>query len=94
MAENGAGTYVTYSSIEDAPEIFRKQLSSEEQVIYLKMTGDMIQEYKEIFDIFDETNDGNISNDEIGKVMQGLGENPTPERIEELVNEIDFDGDG
>ena len=51
-------------------------------------------EYKEIFDIFDETGDGTISNDEIGKVMQGLGENPTPERIDELIREIDYNDDG
>ena len=58
------------------------------------MKDEDIQQYKEIFDIFDETGDGNISNDEIGKVMQGLGENPTPERINDLVAQIDYDGDG
>ena len=58
------------------------------------MTADTIQEYKEIFDIFDETGDGTISNEEIGKVMQGLGENPTPERIDELIREIDYNSDG
>ena len=58
------------------------------------LSQDTIEEYKEIFDIFDETGDGTISNDEIGKVMQGLGESPTPERIDELIREIDYDDDG
>ena len=26
--------------------------------------------------------------------MQGLGETPTPERIDQLIGEIDYDGDG
>ena len=33
------------------------------------LTDEAIVEFREIFDIFDETGDGSISNDEIGKVM-------------------------
>ena len=44
-----------------------------------------MQEYKEVFDIFDDTGDGKISNDEIGKVMTGLGENITKEKIDLLI---------
>ena len=86
--------YVMPQSIEEAAEIFREQLTEDEQAHYLKMKAEDIQQYREIFDIFDETGDGNISNDEIGKVMQGLGENPTPERIDALVKQIDYDGNG
>ena len=86
--------YAIPNSIEEAPEIYREQLTVEEQAFYLKMKSEDIQQYREIFDIFDETGDGNISNDEIGKVMQGLGENPTPERIASLVAQIDYDGNG
>ena len=85
---------VAVRSIEDAAPIFRDKLNEEEQAVYLKLKLDTLQEYKEIFDIFDETGDGTISNDEIGKVMQGLGENPTPERIDELIGEIDYNNDG
>ena len=58
------------------------------------MRDEDIEQYKEIFDIFDETGDGTISNDEIGKAMQGLGEASTPEKINELIALIDYDGDG
>ena len=85
---------VAVRSIEDAAPIFRDKLNEEEQAVYLKLKLETLQEYKEIFDIFDETGDGTISNDEIGKVMQGLGENPTPERIDELIGEIDYNNDG
>ena len=85
---------VAVRSIEEAEAIFRDKLTPEEQEVYLKLKLETLQEYKEIFDIFDETGDGTISNDEIGKVMQGLGENPTPERIDELIKEIDYNSDG
>ena len=81
-------------SLDEMDEIFKEKLTPEEQQMYMKLTDEVIMEYKEIFDIFDETGDGTISNDEIGKVMQGLGENPTPERIDELINEIDYNNDG
>ena len=81
------------NNIEDALDIF-KSFNDKERVQYLKLTSERLREYKEIFDIFDETGDGNISNEEIGKVMLGLGENAEQERIDELVREIDYDGDG
>lgn len=62
------------NNIEDALDIF-KSFNDKERVQYLKLTSERLREYKEIFDIFDETGDGNISNEEIGKVMLGLGEN-------------------
>ena len=44
--------------------------------LYKRLGKSTIQDYKEVFDIFDESGDGTISNDEITKVMRGLGENP------------------
>ena len=52
-----------------------------------------MREYKEVFDIFDDTGDGKISNEEIGKVMTGLGETVTEAKIDELIAEIDYDKD-
>ena len=71
--------------IEYAAEVYREKLTKEEQAFYMCMRDADIEQYKEIFDIFDETGDGTISNDEIGKVMQGLGEASTPEKINELI---------
>ena len=62
--------------------------------LYLKLEEKTIDEYREIFNIFDETGDGTISNDEIGKVMEGLGERLEPEDIDALIAEIDYDNDG
>ena len=83
-----------YRDINKSEPIFREKLTEEEQKVYIKLSQDKIDEYKEIFDIFDETGDGTISNDEIGKVMQGLGENQSEEEIDMLIKEIDYDDDG
>ena len=69
-------------------------LVPEEIELYLKLEESKIQEFKEIFNIFDKTGDGTIDNTEIGEVMEGLGERLSDEEIEKLINEIDYDGDG
>ena len=49
---------------------------------------------KEFFDLFDENKSEKISNMDIEKVMNALGEHPTLERILEMILEIDYDDDG
>ena len=96
MTENGLDESLqiyTGRSINEAPPIFKAKLKDEEIQIYEKLTAETIQEYKEVFDIFDDTGDGKISNDEIGKVMTGLGETVTKEKIDALIAEIDYDLD-
>mmetsp|Transcript_32986 Transcript_32986/g.43452 ORF Transcript_32986/g.43452 Transcript_32986/m.43452 type:complete len:113 (+) Transcript_32986:41-379(+) len=80
--------------IEDVGEIYKDKLTEPEMELYLKLQDQTIEEYKEIFNIFDETGDGTISNDEIGKVMEGLGERLEKEEIDALIAEIDYDNDG
>ena len=65
-----------FDLVEEEPEIFKTLLNSEEMELYKRLGKSTIQDYKEVFDIFDESGDGTISNDEITKVMRGLGENP------------------
>ena len=65
-----------FNLVEEEPEIFRTLLNSEEMELYKRLGKETIQDYKDVFDIFDESGDGTIANDEITKVMQGLGENP------------------
>ena len=84
----------TNRSINEAPPIFKSILKTEKEIeIYEKLTPDTVHEYKEVFDIFDDTGDGKISNEEIGKVMTGLGENVTKEKIDNMIREIDYDQD-
>uniref|UniRef100_A0A3B3CQM5 Troponin C, slow skeletal and cardiac muscles n=2 Tax=Percomorphaceae TaxID=1489872 RepID=A0A3B3CQM5_ORYME len=52
-------------------------------------------QFKAAFDIFiQDAEDGCISTKELGKVMRMLGQNPTPEELQEMIDEVDEDGSG
>lgn len=53
----------------------------------------VVAEFKAAFDIFvQDAEDGCISTKELGKVMRMLGQNPTPEELQEMIDEVDEDG--
>ena len=52
-------------------------LSEEERDIYMAISNEDFINYKELFEVFDESGDGAIDQDEIGQLMQALGQNPT-----------------
>ncbi len=52
----------------------------------------MISEFKVAFALFDKDGDGTISAVELGKVLRGLGQNPTREELDDLINSVDSDG--
>lgn len=55
---------------------------------------DLDTEFKAAFDIFVlGAEDGCISTKELGKVMRMLGQNPTPEELQEMIDEVDEDGE-
>ncbi|KAG0668580.1 phosphorylase kinase, delta [Maudiozyma exigua] len=56
------------------------------------LTADQIAEFKETFDLFDKDHSGSISASELKSVMKSLGLSPTDEEVQDLVNEIDIDG--
>jgi len=58
------------------------------------LTRAQVKEFKEAFDIFDVDGGGTITADELGDVMRSLGQKPSKELLEEMVREIDADGDG
>jgi len=54
----------------------------------------MIDEFKQAFDIFDADGGGDISTRELGRVMKLLGQNPSPDQLAQIVQEVDTDGSG
>ena len=50
-------------------------------------------EFKEAFSLFDKNGDGFISSKELGIVMRSLGQNPTEAELQDMINEVDFDGE-
>lgn len=50
-------------------------------------------EFKAAFDLFDTDGGGDISTKELGTVMRMLGQNPTKEELDEIIEEVDEDGE-
>lgn len=53
----------------------------------------IIPEFKAAFDMFDTDGGGDISTKELGQVMRMLGQNPTREELDEIIEEVDEDGE-
>jgi calmodulin len=51
-------------------------------------------EYLETFKIFDKNNDGQITQDELKQLLNNIGQKPSDSEIQDMINEIDIDGDG
>lgn len=52
----------------------------------------MCAEFKEAFSLFDKDGDGTITTKELGTVMRSLGQNPTEAELQDMINEVDADG--
>ena len=49
-------------------------------------------EYRKAFAMFDKDGDGCISTKELGVAMRALGQNPTEQELQGIINEVDIDG--
>lgn len=49
-------------------------------------------EYFEAFSYFDKDNSGYITTKELGTLMKSLGENPTENELQRIINTVDIDG--
>ena len=58
------------------------------------MTPEKEAEYREAFALFDKNGDGTITVVELGTVMRNLGNNPTDSELQDMINEVDADGNG
>uniref|UniRef100_A0A915K2N1 EF-hand domain-containing protein n=1 Tax=Romanomermis culicivorax TaxID=13658 RepID=A0A915K2N1_ROMCU len=59
-----------------------------------KYTTEELEEYKQVFALFDTDGSGAIGTDELGEAMRSMGMNPTPQELQTLIKEIDVDGNG
>ena len=59
-----------------------------------QLTEEQIAEFKEAFSLFDKDGDGTVTTKELGTVMRSLGQNPTEAELQDMINEVDADGNG
>ena len=60
----------------------------------MSLTADQAAELRKAFDVMDENKDGQVTKDELKKLLSGLGEEVTDEIVDEMINIADQDGDG
>ncbi|XP_077987318.1 uncharacterized protein LOC144441926 [Glandiceps talaboti] len=58
------------------------------------LTEKQIQEFKEAFALFDKDGDGHVTSKELGTVMKSLGHNPSQDELQEMIREVDTQGNG
>lgn len=58
------------------------------------LSEEQISELKEAFSLFDQDGDGNITAKELGVVMRSLGQDPTEAELQDMINDVDTDGNG
>ncbi|KAL7226313.1 hypothetical protein ACSBR1_021430 [Camellia fascicularis] len=59
-----------------------------------QLSDDQISEFKEDFRLLDKDGDGCITTKELRTVMRSLGQNPTEAELQNMINEVDADGNG
>ncbi len=59
-----------------------------------ELSREQIQEFQEAFSLFDKDGSGTITTIELGIVMRSLGQDPTEMELQDMVNEVDTDGNG
>lgn len=60
----------------------------------MELSEEQIAEFKEVFQIFDTDGNGTICQTELGIVLRALGQTPTDEEVQELLQEADTNENG
>nr|GMD19706.1 calmodulin [Ipomoea batatas] len=60
----------------------------------VRTTDDQMAEFRAAFSLFDKDGDGCITRKELGTMMRSLGENPSEADLQDMINEVDADGNG
>ncbi|XWS64696.1 hypothetical protein CRYUN_Cryun05aG0025500 [Craigia yunnanensis] len=58
------------------------------------MSEEQIAEFQEAFCLFDKDGDGCITMEELAVAIKSLDQNPTEEVLQNMINEVDIDGNG
>lgn len=75
-------------------EIWEVSDSSRSYPILRDLPANVLQDLEDAFKIFDHNGDGKISKAELGTVLHMLGETMTDENLDQMIRDVDMDGDG
>ena len=53
-----------------------------------------IEDFERVFELFDKDADGSLSTTELGNMMRRLGQQVKEEELQDMLNEVDTDGNG
>ena len=59
-----------------------------------QLTEDRISQFREAFEMFDKDKDGYITFKELADIMKNLGHGPSDQELNDMINEVDIDGNG
>merc|ERR1711971_267382 len=59
-----------------------------------QLTEEQISDFKEVFSLIDKNADGAITIKELGSAMRSMGQSPTEEELQEMIEEVDLNGNG
>ena len=60
----------------------------------MEISGTKKVEYKKAFDVYDKDKDEKINLTELENIMKSIGQNPSESELQDMINEIDIDGEG
>ncbi|KAL4966327.1 uncharacterized protein BDV14DRAFT_171428 [Aspergillus stella-maris] len=58
------------------------------------LTKEEIDQFREVFSVFDKDGNGDIDAQELGEVMRSLGQAPTDAELQDIIDELDVDRTG
>ena len=59
----------------------------------LPFLASYVVEFREAFRLFDKDGDGSITKEELGSVMRSLGQFARTEELQQMLSEVDVDGE-
>merc|ERR1712172_222454 len=59
-----------------------------------QLTEEQVADFKEVFSLIDKNADGAITIKELGSAMRSMGQSPTDEELQEMIKEVDSNGNG
>jgi hypothetical protein len=94
FSRRSGGSASNRATIASSASLDASSPSGEQQTDVLVAPFDRTEELTEAFRYFDMNGDGKISVTELGFVLHSLGIESTDKELQEMVDEVDADGDG